>query len=122
MICRAKFCQNTAIEGSTICGVHDEMAEDGEHVAMKRGPRKRPRPVDYLEREHAKKAAQWQVKKAEGQAKRDHAKEIILDLIAKRRAKSRPLCPAMAKKGMERCHFHAVHGNFCHIHKSLAEG
>lgn len=122
MICRAKGCKNIAIDGETLCGWHDELAEDGELIAMKRPPRKRPRSAEYLEKESAKKAEQWRAKKAEQDAKRDHAKEIVLQLIAKRRENGPKLCAAKVKKGTMDCHFHATHGNFCHIHKSLAEG
>ena len=116
MICRSKGCKNTAIEGETLCGYCDELAEDGEPIAMKR-----PRSAEYLARESARKAEQWKAKKAEQEAKRDHAKEIVHQLIANKRENGRKPCAAKVKKGTMGCHFHATHGNFCFIHKSLAE-
>ncbi len=65
MICRAKGCKNIAIDGETLCGWHDELAEDGEPITMKRPPRKRPRSAEYLERESRKKAEKWAEIKAE---------------------------------------------------------
>lgn len=36
MICRAKGCTSEKMEGSDLCGFHDEAREDGEQIAYKR--------------------------------------------------------------------------------------
>lgn len=120
MICRAQRCHNEAMPGETLCGVHDEMAEDGQPFEMKRPERKRPRSVEYLERESKMKAERWAAKKAENQVKRDAAREIIHALIAKRN-EGPARCAAMAKKSSIRCHFHARYGAYCYIHRGMQE-
>ena len=120
MICRAKKCHSEAIVGTVLCGFHDEQAEEGIPFEMKRPDRKRPRSPEYLERESQRRAAVWAEKKAERQAKRDHAKEYIHALIASRNA-GPVRCKATAKKGSQQCQFHARYGDYCYIHRAMQE-